>query len=504
MIFGIDRDEGGPVPTVPPPGWVRASRTVLSGVVRRPDDLRVLCELGFPQGPFRMAPPLAAEDCAVERSTLVHLGDGTVHAFPDEIALFPGDFRPVHADLSSLRHLLGLLHRRKLRVARECTGGDQRAPYAELAGFADGVRAEFDGADPAVFSEDSPWTYFFGDLEGGLYGAYYYRLEREWDRAVRRRGTGAFRTGTVPAGQASWAQLQDGWSSMSDSAARDRDAAETESALSHPPVAPDASAAYGSHPDQLIDFYAPRDGRTGAPVVVVLHGGAWRAPYDRQHVSPFADFLARRGFAVASVEYRRGSEIPQQRGAGPVAGRWPETFDDVAAAMDALPALLARELPQADARRIVVTGHSAGGQLALWAAARHVLPEGSPWRLPAAPQLRGVVALAPIADFATAVGLDVCSGAVGQFLGREEDFGERAPHADPAVLLPTGIATTVVQGTTDVDVPQAVAEAFVDAAAKAGETVGLTLLPDVGHYPLIDPAADACAVVAEELAQLAW
>jgi hypothetical protein len=51
---------------------------------------------------------------------------------------------------------------------------------------------------------------------------------------------------------------------MSDSAARDRDAAEAESAFSHPPVVPDASAAYGSHPDQLIDFYAPRDGRSGA------------------------------------------------------------------------------------------------------------------------------------------------------------------------------------------------------------------------------------------------
>ncbi|NED11424.1 alpha/beta hydrolase, partial [Streptomyces sp. SID9124] len=143
---------------------------------------------------------------------------------------------------------------------------------------------------------------------------------------------------------------------MSDSAARERDAAETESAFSHPAVPPDASAAYGAHPDQVVDFYAPRGGRTGAPVVVLLHGGAWRSPYDRAHVSPFADFLARRGFAVASVEYRRGSELPQQRGSGPVAGRWPETFDDVAAAMDALPELLARELPAADGRRIVVTG----------------------------------------------------------------------------------------------------------------------------------------------------
>ncbi|MEU2250032.1 alpha/beta hydrolase [Streptomyces sp. NPDC019224] len=291
---------------------------------------------------------------------------------------------------------------------------------------------------------------------------------------------------------------------MSDSAARERDAAETESAFAHPAVAPDASAAYGSHPDQVIDFYAPRGGQAGAPVVVVLHGGAWRAPYDRAHTSPFADFLARRGFAVASVEYRRGSEFPQQRGTEPVAGRWPETFDDVAAAMDALPELLARELPTADSRRIVVTGHSAGGQLALWAAARHVLPEGAPWRLPRPPALRGVVALAPIADFTSAVAFDVCSGAVGQLLGPEKDFAERSAYADPARLLPTGIATVVVQGTTDLTVPAAVSEAFVDTAAQEGEMVGLTLLPDVGHFPLIDPAADACAVVAEEIAQLAW
>lgn len=301
---------------------------------------------------------------------------------------------------------------------------------------------------------------------------------------------------------------------MSDSAARDRDVAETESAFAHPEVAPDRSAAYGDHPDQVVDFYAPRDGRTGAPLVVLLHGGAWRAPYDRAHVSPLADFLARRGFAVASVEYRRGGDdIPQQRdgaestrasGADPVAGRWPETFDDVAAAMDAMPVLAARELPGADVRRIVVTGHSAGGHLALWAAARHVLPEGSPWRLPAPPPLRGVVALAPIADFKVAAELGVCGGAVAQLLGGKADFEDRAAQADPGVLLPTGIATAIVQGVEDVVVPQAVSEAYVDAAARSGEMVGLTLLGGVGHFPLIDPAADACAVVAEEITQLAW
>ncbi|MFF5006946.1 alpha/beta hydrolase [Streptomyces phaeochromogenes] len=283
-----------------------------------------------------------------------------------------------------------------------------------------------------------------------------------------------------------------------------RDAAEEESAFSHPPVDPDTTAAYGDHPDQVVDFYAPRGGEERAPLVVVLHGGAWRAPYDRRHITPFADFLARRGFAVANVEYRRGGTIPAQGGDGPVAGRWPDTFDDVAAALDAMPGLVRGALPQADARRMVVTGHSAGGQLALWAAARHLLPTDAPWHTDRPAPLRGVVALAPIADFTVAEKLDVCSGASLQLLGGEAKFGERQPYADPALLLPTGIATTLVQGREDIVVPQAVAEAYADAAAKAGEVVGLTLLEDVGHFPLIDPAADACAVVAEEIAQLAW
>ncbi|MFJ9644183.1 alpha/beta hydrolase family protein [Streptomyces sp. NPDC004244] len=299
----------------------------------------------------------------------------------------------------------------------------------------------------------------------------------------------------------------------------ERDAAEAASAFAHPPVAPDASAAYGDHPDHVVDFYAPRapagggggaggaDGvAASAPLVVLLHGGAWRAPYDREHVSPLADFLARRGFAVASVEYRRGSSLPHQNAGGPVAGRWPETFDDVAAALDALPALASAHLPQADLRRTVLTGHSAGGHLALWAAARHVLPAGAPagWRLPAPPVLRGVVALAPIADFEVAQELGVCGGASAQLLGGDAHWAQRLPYADPAALLPTGIATTVVHGREDIVVPAEVAESYVAAAAKAGETVGLTLLDGIGHFPLIDPAADACAVVAEEISQLAW
>ncbi|MFE9850646.1 alpha/beta hydrolase [Streptomyces sp. NPDC005576] len=296
---------------------------------------------------------------------------------------------------------------------------------------------------------------------------------------------------------------------MSDSAARYRDAVEEKSAFANQEIAPDRTVAYGDHPDQVIDLWVPVNGMTGRPLVVLLHGGAWRAPYDRRHVSPLAGFLSCRGFAVASVEYRRGGSPTSAgegnpAGEGNTAGRWPETFDDVAAAMDALPALAARELPEADLRRTVVAGHSAGGHLALWAAARHVLPAGSPWRLPEPPPLRGAVALAPVADLMTAAKLGICSGAVHELLGGEEGFAERRPHVDPAVLLPTGIATHIVQGCDDIVVPQAVAEAFVAAAATAGEVVGLTLLDEIGHFPLIDPSTDACAVVAEELEQLAW
>ncbi|MFI5819490.1 alpha/beta hydrolase [Streptomyces rishiriensis] len=300
---------------------------------------------------------------------------------------------------------------------------------------------------------------------------------------------------------------------MPDDVVAARAVAEEESAFAHPPVDPDVTLAYGDQPDQVIDFYVPRveAGPGGSvPLVVVLHGGAWRAPYDRRHITPFADFLARRGFAVANVEYRRGGPVPGADGApapegtSPVAGRWPDTFDDVAAALDALPDLVREALPQADARRTVLTGHSAGGHLALWAAARHVLPADAPWRTARPVPLRGVVALAPIADFAVAGKLDVCGGAACQLLGGEDRFEERRPYADPALLLPTGIATTLVQGRADLVVPEAVAEAYADAAAKAGEVVGVTLLEDVGHFPLIDPAADACAVVAEEIAQLAW
>ncbi|MGW5444575.1 alpha/beta hydrolase [Streptomyces asiaticus] len=290
-------------------------------------------------------------------------------------------------------------------------------------------------------------------------------------------------------------------------------AAEETSVFGLAPVDPARTAAYGEHPDQVVDFYLPPPGTDGAarpaPLVLLFHGGAWRAPYDRRHVSPFAAFLAGRGLAVASVEYRRGGADPAR------AGRWPETFDDIAAAVDTVPGL-ARELglPGVDPDRVVLTGHSAGGHAVLWAAARHRLPSGTPWHLASPSPLRGVVALAPIADLATARALDVCSGAVDELLGEGDSEGGgsdrgdgdeltvRLGLADPAALLPTAIPTTIVQGGTDIDVPPAVADAFAEAAARAGQDVRL-IRSDGGHFPPIDPTTPAAHTVAEEIARLA-
>ena len=100
------------------------------------------------------------------------------------------------------------------------------------------------------------------------------------------------------------------------------------------------------------------------PVAVVVHGGYWRARYDRSLTTELCLDLADRGLAAWNVEYRRVES----------GGGWPETFEDVAAGVDALADLDAA----LDLERVVAIGHSAGGQLVFWAAARPMLPQDAP------------------------------------------------------------------------------------------------------------------------------
>ena len=149
---------------------------------------------------------------------------------------------------------------------------------------------------------------------------------------------------------------------------------------------------YGDLPDQVVDLTFPTTRAATAPLpplVVLLHGGFWRVAYDRLHVRVVADALTALGYAVANVEYRRV-------GGG---GGWPSTFDDVARAVDAVEEALAGRV---DLDAVAYVGHSAGGHLALWAALRDRLPVGAPGRAERPPRVRGVMALAPVADLVAA------------------------------------------------------------------------------------------------------
>ncbi len=151
-----------------------------------------------------------------------------------------------------------------------------------------------------------------------------------------------------------------------------------------------------THADQVVDIRRAVGPSRG--LVLFLHGGFWRHEYDRTHTGPLATALAAAGFTVATPEYRR---------TGAPGGGWPGTFDDVATAVRATPALVADVTGEA-ADPPILAGHSAGGHLALWAAAG-LAREGVP---PA-----GVVALAPVADLDQAYRLDLDGGAVAALLG---------------------------------------------------------------------------------------
>src|SRR5690349_4956501 len=199
--------------------------------------------------------------------------------------------------------------------------------------------------------------------------------------------------------------------------------------------APDEVLRYGDGAEQVADFWYPAGGGDGAggaaggaapPLIVFLHGGFWRAAYDRVHARPLAVALAAAGYAVVLPEYRR---------TGQAGGGWPGTFDDVALAVDVLPGLVP-EAPGAPGAvgAVVLGGHSAGGHLALWAAARAGLPSGSPWAgaAVAAGAVSGVVGLAAVSDLTGCARQRLGRGAAQALMGGGP---RRYAVADPQRLL---------------------------------------------------------------------
>lgn len=240
---------------------------------------------------------------------------------------------------------------------------------------------------------------------------------------------------------------------------------------------------YGGGPEQYVELTRPEGGGPH-PCVVLLHGGFWRARYGLDLMRPLAGAVVAAGLAAADVEYRR---------VGQAGGGYPGTLADVAAALDLL-----ATVPGLGA--LVLVGHSAGGQLALWGAGRHRLPAGATGARPAA-RPAAVVSLAGVCDLAEAARAETGAGAVPDLLGgMPDDVPERYATASPVMLVPLGVPTLLVHGDADDRVPVEQSRRYARRAAAAGDAVELVELPGVGHREVIDPATPAWREVARRLA----
>ncbi|MBB6172285.1 acetyl esterase/lipase [Nocardiopsis mwathae] len=226
-----------------------------------------------------------------------------------------------------------------------------------------------------------------------------------------------------------------------------------------------ATLCYGRHPSQVIHVRQPdTDADAPFPVAVLLHGGWWRDRFDTRLMEPIAADLAEAGWLVWNIEYRRTGED---------GGGWPQTLDDVRAALDLLNARLHDGAEPGDAARVVGIGHSAGGHLALMAA------PGSP--------LTQVVGLAPVTDLRTSLDEGLGEGAVADFLGPDPSPA-LVEDATPLKRIPVGTPQLVVHGSRDDRVPAGQSRAYVEAARGAGDRVDYVELSDADHFVVIDPS----------------
>ncbi len=235
--------------------------------------------------------------------------------------------------------------------------------------------------------------------------------------------------------------------------------------------------AYGEHRSQRADLYLPL-GAGPHPVIVTIHGGSWQKRYGRIVMRPLAHDLQKRGWAVWNIEYRRLGE----------GGGWPATFADVASAIDHLESVDA----PVDLGDVSVLGHSAGGQLALWAAGRQGLPGGVVGSAPAV-ALRRAVSQAGVCDLKGAYEL-WHGGAVRALMGGSPaELPERYALADPIERVPLELPVLLVHGVEDRIVSVRISRSYRDAALAAGGTVELVEVPGPAglHRAHIDPRGAA-------------
>jgi acetyl esterase/lipase len=252
---------------------------------------------------------------------------------------------------------------------------------------------------------------------------------------------------------------------------------------------------YGKDENQFGDLRVP-SGAGPHPVVILIHGGCWKADFATlRDLAPMADALKAEGIATWNIEYRRLS----QTGSG-----WPGTFLDVSKSVD-YPRSIAAD-KKLDLTRVIVIGHSDGGHLAMWVAARARLSSGSALYVKVPLPIRGVIDLAGTGEMEAFIQFEQhgCHGAVVEEMlgGKPIDVPERYAQASAMNMLPPGMPQVLIWGRNDDIAPIWMGERYTLAAKQAGDSVRLVSIPDVGHFEIASPLATTWPAVRSEIVAL--
>ena len=252
----------------------------------------------------------------------------------------------------------------------------------------------------------------------------------------------------------------------------------SEDILTNAPPPADARLPYGSDPNQFGELRLPK-AKPPFPVAMNIHGGFWRAKYDLTHAGHCCAALTAEGVATWNIEYRR---------VGNKGGGWPGSFEDVVSAFRYIPQMAARY--HLDAARIVILGHSAGGQLALCLAAHES-------------KVKSAVSLAGVVDLEEAFEEHLSHDAVVEFLGgKPSEVPEHYHEADPAELKIKPAVQWLIHGLSDDTVPASFSRSYAQNKKQNGEDVHLLEIATAGHFDLIDPHSSAWPKVQQTVLHL--
>jgi acetyl esterase/lipase len=257
----------------------------------------------------------------------------------------------------------------------------------------------------------------------------------------------------------------------------------SEDILSRKPPPADVRVTYGSDPNQFIDLRLPTDKQKSHPLLINIHGGFWRAKYGLEHAGHLCAASTSQGFVSANLEYRR---------VGNEGGAWPGTFEDIRSAYKFL--IQNAQKHHLDPQRVVIMGHSAGGQLALCLAAHE-------------PSVKNVVSLAGVVDLERTYQLHLSNDAVVEFLrGTPAEVSDHYREANPMQLSIVQARQWLIHGSADDTVPPQFSREYVTAKKKRSgnhkEDVHLLEIDGADHFDLIDPRSTAWLQVQKTVQQL--